>query len=84
MQQTAARPRVQNDTTLHDLAAILEDDHEWPEIPRFFLMRCGETLEESELGTCAQKGEEVTCPECLENSRTGRAEKHREETCITF
>ena len=62
----------------------MEGDPEWPEVPRFFLMRCGETLEESELGACAQAGQDVTCPECRENPPPGGGKKELEEACTTF
>ena len=75
MQQTNNPTTTQNESVLHDFLTPLEGDPEWPEIPRFFLMRCGEALEEADLNRCAAPGQTVTCPECLEDNRQSPPEE---------
>ena len=78
MQQTLTPPMVENETILHDLVTEIGQDPEWPEVPRLFLMRCGEILEEEDLERCAGTGEEPTCLECRETLNPVP-----EETCTT-
>ena len=79
MQQTNTPKMTQNESILHDFLTPLEGDPEWPEIPRFFLMRCGEALEEDDLNRCAAPGQRVTCPECLDDN----PKPFQEEICTT-